>query len=270
VNTAGINDKFCDVNGDGLVDNTDLNAFNVFYYSSPVYVPYRMSSLPDVTFVPVSNIVNAGDTAAFYIIAGLTTPIDSVSGIAFTNFGNLNVAFHSVDFLPNNLGIPVTDTRTFCSPPYSTNFGNVVLSRIDRTNKHLNGDTIGIIKFIIPANYTDTTFSTSITGIKAILGNGTDVPVVAVNGTVTVSIQSSIQTIFGNEIYLFPNPAKDLIQIGKKYARQKAEIYNSMGKCVMSFPVSFNGSLDISGLSEGIYFLKLLPENSCTRFVVGK
>lgn len=212
--------------------------------------------------------MTAGDTAKFYIIAGLTTPVDSISGIAFSNMGYLTAGYQSVDFLPNNLGIPLTDTHTFCSPPYNMNFGNVVLSRIDRMNRHLSSDTIGIIKFIIPVSYTDTSFSTSITGIKAITGDGNDVPVVAVNGTVTVLSPTSIATLSGHEINLYPNPANDKIEIGSQYSRQRAEIYNATGKCVLNFSIPLNGSIDITSLTEGIYFLKLLSAESYRTFVI--
>ncbi len=268
INSAGVNDKFCDVNGDGIIGASDLNAFSYFWYSSPVNVIYRLSQIPDVTFVPVSTVFATGDTAAFYIIAGHTTPLDSVTGIAFSNVGYLNVNYQSVDFLPNNLGIPSVETRTFCSQPYNMNYANVVLSRIDRMNRHLSNDTIGIIKFIIPANYSDTTFSTSVTEIKAINGDGIDVPVVAVNGTVTITNATGIHELAGHEINLFPNPATDKIEIGSQYAQQNAGIYNSNGKCVMSISIPQNGSIDISALSEGIYFLKLIPGSSYRRFVV--
>lgn len=256
INTAGVNDKFCDVSGDGIVDQTDLNAFTP-YFSFPVAVSYRSATLPDVTFIPESPTVATGDSARFYIVAGSSMAIDSVSGIAFSNYPTQQAPYGTVQFRTNTLGVPGNTLRTFCSISSVSGNANIAFTKTDLSNVHLNTDTIGIISFYIPVTFTDTSFSTSISEIKAIKGDGSDVPVQAVNGTVMVTTPTSIQENSSDKINLFPNPANGKITVDKIYAGNKAEIIDNSGKIISGSIIPENGTINVSALSKGNYFLKI-------------
>ena len=61
-----------------------------------------------------------------------------------------------------------------------------------------------------------------------------------------------------NKEILFPNPCKDFIQIQTKNKFQKIDVYDIWGKLIISeYPNTSNYTLDISKISNGIYFLSI-------------
>ena len=65
------------------------------------------------------------------------------------------------------------------------------------------------------------------------------------------------------EISLYPNPAKGTLNISAKNTIESATIYNVLGKKVKSFTVNAKtSSLNVSGLSKGIYILKYTAINA--------
>jgi hypothetical protein len=71
-------------------------------------------------------------------------------------------------------------------------------------------------------------------------------------------------------VSLYPNPAKGTLNISAKNTIESATIYNVLGKKVKSFTVNAKtSSLDVSGLSRGIYILKYTANNAVgsTKFV---
>ena len=58
-------------------------------------------------------------------------------------------------------------------------------------------------------------------------------------------------------VSLYPNPASNRLNISAANTIQNAEIYNVLGKKVMSVNINkANGSIDVSNLSSGIYLIK--------------
>ena len=64
-------------------------------------------------------------------------------------------------------------------------------------------------------------------------------------------------------VSLYPNPAKGTLNISAKNTIESATIYNVLGKKIKSFTVNAKtSSLDVSGLSRGIYILKYTAINA--------
>ncbi|MFM7106904.1 MAG: T9SS type A sorting domain-containing protein [Flavobacteriales bacterium] len=64
-----------------------------------------------------------------------------------------------------------------------------------------------------------------------------------------------------NAFTLFPNPAQDNIIVDLPNPRQaQIEIYNIAGERVYAAP--YSRSVDISSLSQGVYFLKVVQDES--------
>ena len=267
VNIAGVNAKTCDVNGDGLVDVADMNAYGVMF-SFPVNVVYRTSQLPDVSFVPVQPVTYAGDVADFYVIAGNTLQIDSATGIAFSSNGQGE--FTGFQFMTSNLGTPTVDMRNFSSPPTNSGMANIAVSRIDKKNRSLRNDTIGIMSFLIPSNYSDTLFVTSIGSIKAIGADGSDIPVTIVNGSVSVLPFNTVDEVSEINFSVYPNPALSFINLNDFSDNSVVNIYNDMGQCVISSSEIQNGKIDISRLMEGNYIINVASDEKIfrSRFIV--
>ena len=58
------------------------------------------------------------------------------------------------------------------------------------------------------------------------------------------------------EVRLYPNPASDYFKlIGAPTGLKRVSLFNTSGKVVRTFPTSQDGVYDISGLSEGIFFV---------------
>ena len=69
------------------------------------------------------------------------------------------------------------------------------------------------------------------------------------------------------EIIIYPNPAKDFIRVEMDLTKAaEFEIYATTGKLILSGLISpENSIIDISGLSNGLYLLKV--ENSFIKLV---
>ncbi len=75
------------------------------------------------------------------------------------------------------------------------------------------------------------------------------------------SVFDNINEEIVNEFIVFPVPAHEQIRIfGKNSGFKKIEVYDTMGKIVFEFPYQVGSdeiTFNISGLSAGIYFLKM-------------
>jgi len=80
---------------------------------------------------------------------------------------------------------------------------------------------------------------------------------------------ASVDEVFSSQFSVFPNPAKNTLNISSKVSIDKAEVFNLIGKKVISNSKSSNNSIDISNLSKGIYILKLTSGDSvATRKII--
>ncbi|MEI7670329.1 MAG: T9SS type A sorting domain-containing protein, partial [Pseudomonadota bacterium] len=80
--------------------------------------------------------------------------------------------------------------------------------------------------------------------------------------TVCVTFSSSIDNIENEELFIYPNPAKDVLNINNTLANSTIEIYNSIGKLVLRKNINNSYALiDISMLSMGSYYIRFEKEN---------
>ena len=57
------------------------------------------------------------------------------------------------------------------------------------------------------------------------------------------------------DIFIYPNPTSDIVNIEGNYSQLKVVVYDILGKQVMN--KSITNSIDISQLEKGVYILKL-------------
>ncbi|HQP04967.1 MAG TPA: T9SS type A sorting domain-containing protein, partial [Bacteroidales bacterium] len=70
-----------------------------------------------------------------------------------------------------------------------------------------------------------------------------------------------IQTIAGNEIVIYPNPADTWVQIEfEKEIHAKIEIHNTLGQIVNATYVAPRQPIDVSNLAPGMYIVKISQE----------
>lgn len=72
---------------------------------------------------------------------------------------------------------------------------------------------------------------------------------------------ASVDDVFASKIAIYPNPANEFVKISSSVAIDKVEVFNLLGKKVLSSS-KLNDNLDISSLSKGVYMIKLTSGNS--------
>jgi hypothetical protein len=71
----------------------------------------------------------------------------------------------------------------------------------------------------------------------------------------------SIDDVFSSKISIYPNPANEFIQISTDETITGVEVYNLIGKKVISLSNLLENRLDVSNLSKGIYVLKVMSND---------
>ena len=84
-----------------------------------------------------------------------------------------------------------------------------------------------------------------------------------VNGTLEVTLSTGIEDVGTNKTFIFPNPAKDEINIKSDSQIKKVEIYSSTGALQLS-ENNFNGKISVSALLKGVYIVKVYTDKGLT------
>jgi hypothetical protein len=69
----------------------------------------------------------------------------------------------------------------------------------------------------------------------------------------------SIQEVEDSNLYIYPNPVKDMMTISYDKAISQIDVYDVNGKLVKTF-TTVNGTINISDLSDGVYMLNIQTE----------
>ncbi|APZ46124.1 hypothetical protein BW723_07350 [Polaribacter reichenbachii] len=72
----------------------------------------------------------------------------------------------------------------------------------------------------------------------------------------------SVDSFFSSKVSVYPNPASEFVKITSQVELNKVEIFNLLGKKVISTSKLNNNNLDISSLSKGVYLMKLTSGDS--------
>tara|TARA_R110002126_G_scaffold142037_1_gene287508 strand:+ start:32438 stop:33655 length:1218 start_codon:yes stop_codon:yes gene_type:complete len=72
----------------------------------------------------------------------------------------------------------------------------------------------------------------------------------------------SIDEFFSSKFSVYPNPADEFVIISSEVEINKVEVYNLLGKRVISESEFVNNTLDVSTLSKGVYLMKLTSGES--------
>jgi len=73
---------------------------------------------------------------------------------------------------------------------------------------------------------------------------------------------ASVDDVFASKISIYPNPANNFINISTTETIDSVEVYNLIGKKVISSKNLIENSIDISTLAKGVYMLKLTSGNA--------
>jgi hypothetical protein len=268
--TNGSNLNHSDCNGDGIINDDDtLAIYNNYGLTHTFKIAQTTTVNPQLSIVPDQAMVVKGTwgTASIYL-GDATNTINNVNGVALTvDFDNTliepsnvwiefqnsfidagqNLYFRKLDFTNSKLFTASTHTVS----NNVSGFGKIATLHY-QIKSSLSSDeilTIGISQ----ANQSDAF------GIITPLTSGTGT-LIAIGASVGIQENS-----FGSNVLISPNPTNGLLNISFNTLPQntKIELYNSIGALVLTKEMSNkNNTINVSELSSGIYFMKVLEGNN--------
>ena len=159
-----------------------------------------------------------------------------------------------------NLGLPVEETVEYWRAFNQCDETPIVEQYPDTHNdgltfemyRYLNGNNDSRVAFIKVYNGTHTWYS----GYNHDIDYNTEI-VNFFNNTTDVN---GMEETTNNTLAVYPNPANDVINVGKDVV----SIYDLCGKLV----IKGSGSIDVSTLPEGMYFVK--SNNDCCKLIINR
>ncbi len=267
----GVNFKHADLEGDGIINTSDLNAIlpvQYFWYSSPLYCRSEpgnslTSSITDFMLIPEKDSVAPGEIMRFYIIAGSSSmPVDSVIGIAFVNdydFYLSDTSVMNVNFYNSGLGDPATNlfTTTYHYPGQMF----TMFCRTDHVNAIQLYDTLGVIELKASSNITSPQlFNLQISSFYALTNSTAPVLFNTISNPIVIdpALVSIKENNVASEIEIFPNPVHNKIFVSGFRPPADLKVYDSFGHELLSDRVTTAGwEMETLNWSDGIYYLKI-------------
>jgi len=269
---TGVNLKYTDFTGDGVIDTNDIVAYSNFPLAFPMNLPTLRIVNPDnqtqnvasLEIIPEDDSISPGDTVNFFIIAGSSTvPIDTICGIAFTGMWPWFTQV-SITELNSDLGTIGSDLYSYSDTTRYSGPVNFFLNcRTNHQDVYQIHDTIGVVTVIsndtlsqIDSVYFD--FYSS----NAIKCNGDIIPLTVVSHAATVIPGSSgIHKINSLSFQIFPNPSNEYLNINwSKFSLKdsKVQIISVSGKIIGESLIQEESTrISTKGMSNGIYILSL-------------
>ena len=281
----GINFGFADCDGNGLVDDEDLDVIKEnFNEEQPIVNPDVFTDGepaidPILSLIPTTPEVNPAEMASLSLSLGDTAnPIDEFFGIAFTiNYEPEYVNDDDDD--DGGFEILFTQPNNWIDqdPPNHARVETMVMPgsgeaqvAVFRRNPGVNsgGGEFGVLNIVMVdiVLLSDEQTPIFVDKIKMI-NPGLEETLVAPSETeITVlgdSTTATLEQLHEQHINLYPNPAKDLIRIELKDNTneiKKIELYNTLGQTLYSnenIPDKQKSQLLLSHYRPGIYLLRI-------------
>ncbi|HYV90719.1 MAG TPA: T9SS type A sorting domain-containing protein [Chitinophagales bacterium] len=278
----GINYRYADRNGDGVIDTTDFTYYHIMLEPIPIWHPKESASsqtntLPDFALIPQFSSVLPGDTMRFYIVAGGSTPVDAVYDIAWgLSFDPylLDVSYFKVIPFSSDFGTPGIDMIAYSD--YELAYGGVMASIFTRTDHNdvfqLN-DTVGVIEFLSNANiYQATDFNIYFIQFGAATACAENVEFNYYAASMMIDpLGTSVENADADPV-IYPNPASQGMSVKTFSAGEKTfQITDVTGKKLKSFKSSASVlHIGTEDLENGTYFLKVVEEGTgkLAKFIV--
>lgn len=262
----GLNAKHADCNGDGIIDELDIRAIEENYFfthgeeKSKAFSEGTSNDPALYVDFPALADIEMGKEIKVPIVFGSENIPATAYGLAFTVAFDPSLIIDSrIEFIESWLGTPNEDLLTINKSISSNGFIEVALTRKEGSTPFGAG-TIGNFILIIDNIEGFTGDKTiEIQKVQAIDNEG-DLLAVHTPKTVLSSLTDTQNT--GEEeidITVYPNPASDIIAIN--YPLQstidRIDIRSISGRLIRSITPTDMESIDISGLTNGVYILEL-------------
>lgn len=262
----GVNAKYADFNGNGVVNIVDMTALVVNFgetHGEPqpsAFVEGGENDPPLFVDMPAANSMQPGMTFSAPLMLG--TPdaqLDDVYGIAFTlKFDPeiINPSSIELQYDPSWLGVLAVNLLAYDRTLADAGEVKVALVRTDHNNVSGHGQIAGIIG-IIDNIAGKESVAIEVKDVKAIRENEELIalrkPVEVVDLTVNGTLDAKLQ-----ELNVYPNPAKSQVnfELPNAATADVVELLSVEGKLLLS-TMSGANSLNISSLGEGVYILRV-------------
>ena len=270
---AGINHLFSDVDGNGIIDTSDIAALALSLDVRNIPGVWRMQSgLPEVRVVCSTDTAYPGDTLELSVILGTTIgPVDSVYSISISISHVSFLSSATADIPVSALGDPSSNLFSY----FATNDNyrsDLVLCRTDSLNAYVAGDTVARIFAIQTSTFSN--LYPIIFDFNAISRDGYSIPMTPIIDSIyAIAITPGVEELSSNNFNIFPNPASNTLNIETiSQDGLTFTIYNAIGQQVYSNSSHEHFSLDISFLPEGIYIIHIKQKDSelNRRFTISK
>jgi len=260
--------KHIDTNGDGVIDQTDIQAVTQNYGQN--YVRNSDASLDgNIPFYVESKLLTQGNRENLDIYLGdNSNPANNIYGVAFTieyDASKINQGSIGLDFANSNLG---SDLLEFYLDESQLGRVEVAVARKDLQNTNVIG-RIGTLNLTIRddilRDLSSRTTDIRITNVRLIDNQNSIIGTARPSTTVFFDQASSIQrATLADQVSIAPNPANTVVNIALTDAAvlQSVRLYAANGQLVFAQQGIDNQqlSLNTAELASGVYMLQILTD----------
>lgn len=266
----GVNYKHSDCDGNGEINEADLNS---------ILLNYNETHTDLTSYEPVTNGVNTynvylelpdtfivGETVSVPVIMeGASQIADNLYGVAFGLQGS-DAFFETGSFVLNTSHTWIgyaSNTLALGKELADQNRIEVGISKRNNSS-FAGGDTLGTLEFVmgedIIVSLTESIITIEFENLVAITNDGTHIALSSEPQFINLGNTTSTNNLIQNEISIYPNPATDVLWIkGENQIVQTIEMRNMMGQVIKNWSGDIR-ELSVAELESGVYFLEVSTE----------
>lgn len=274
---TGMNAKYTDSNGDGVINENDVSSIEEHYLMRHTLIPEVVDIKADYQFelIPRFTELDSGDLAVIDIAIGTSTnPVIDMHGVAFS----LNLPPELIDSSSLEIHFDENSWLGYDSPTEQLDI-KPWDGRIDAGMTRLNGVSasghgiIGTMTAIIEEDIAGFKPKNGRIPLKVELSgglmfNGSGFPLEMPNSSATIYLNLNTQdndTDLDKQLIVFPNPSSDIVQVhlNGKRSMQSIDMFNLSGQMVRRWdnPDDKHFSFDVAGIGQGIYVMRVVTDD---------
>lgn len=274
----GLNYKHLDCNGDGTINELDLEGIEMNYTPTENIIGITEVGAPEIWLEFTQDTIFWGeDSPSFFtveaklMVANEVNPIDDLKGFSLVmdypedlvQEGSPEFDYHDNSFFGNT-------NQIIWMPHDRPVEGKFDIGFAKKWGSAAGAGEIGTLQIIIVGDIIDgrsetyTPIKISLEGIKAIGENGAikalEIPAVAEMTVVnTFNTTSTNERFVSDKVSLYPNPATDALTIDLgDLTGERVEVYNTVGQRLMMQNMQGQKiTLNIQDLEKGVHLVKV-------------